>query len=480
MTMAELTEENREGILAIFQSRLDAKASPGSYFAVFSPRGIEFERGLGVAALGGAAPTGSTAFRIASCSKSFTAATLLLLRDRGQVNLDAPVTDFVPRFTQIMGGLPSAVPTVRMLLTMSAGLPTDDPWGDRQESISTDQLRGMLGDGIRFISTPGTAYEYSNLGYAILGLVIEAVAGRGFIEVVTEELLRPLGLDVRYDRHGIEDAACARGYELRGDEWLELPFSEPGAFSPIGGIFATPHQLAGWASWLCGALESEDADPGVLSAASRREMRQIHRAIPAQDPAAPGPARGYGFGLAVEQRSALHRIVSHSGGYPGFSSHMRWHEQSGWGIVAFENATYAGVSVPAAEALRLVLDQVAASRVPEPWPETAELARRVSALLRRWGAGAEAETADIFAENVALDLPFPERRAALERILSEIGALTPESRVGEPELSGESADPAQLSWVLPAERGGLRCVILVTPTAVPRVQTLHLSAEPAS
>src|SRR4051795_1723795 len=74
-----------------------------------------------------------TAYRIASCTKSFTAAALLLLRDRGVLSLDAPITDFVPQAVLRLPSADSPVPSVRMLMSMSGGLPTDDPWADRQE-----------------------------------------------------------------------------------------------------------------------------------------------------------------------------------------------------------------------------------------------------------------------------------------------------------------------------------------------------------
>src|SRR4051794_17756536 len=73
-----------------------------------------------------------TAYRIASCTKSFTAAALLLQRDRGLVDLDAAVTDWVPALRLVPAN--STVPTLRQLLTMSAGLANDDPWADRQEA----------------------------------------------------------------------------------------------------------------------------------------------------------------------------------------------------------------------------------------------------------------------------------------------------------------------------------------------------------
>lgn len=144
----------------------------------------------------GRPPRADTAFRIASCTKSFTAAAVLILRDRGLLDLDSEVSAHLPYLRLIGPGedMPNAPLTLRMLLTMCGGLPTDDPWADRQEAMSGTDFEALLGAGVRLVRTPGTAYEYSNLGYAMLGAVITAAAGRGYTEVVREELLEPLGL----------------------------------------------------------------------------------------------------------------------------------------------------------------------------------------------------------------------------------------------------------------------------------------------
>src|SRR5262249_59230191 len=76
------------------------------------------------------------------------------------------------------------------------------------------------------------------------------------------------------------------------------------------------------------------------------------------DPAEGGPA-GYGFGGWVEERRAGGRIASHSGGYPGFGSHMRWHPETGLGVIVLANSTYAAASTLAASLLEAVLRQAA-------------------------------------------------------------------------------------------------------------------------
>ena len=120
------------------------------------------------------------AFRIASMTKSITAATVLRLRDEGLLGLDTRVSDVLPWAADI--GLPLSSPALRIqhLLTMTAGLPTDDPWGDRQESLPLRDFDALVAAGLTWCRPPGIAFEYANLAYALLGRVVTAVTGADF------------------------------------------------------------------------------------------------------------------------------------------------------------------------------------------------------------------------------------------------------------------------------------------------------------
>ena len=129
-------------------------------------------------------------------TKSFTAATVLLLRDDGLLGLDDPVAPGCPTWT--CADRPPIRPpiTIRHLLTMSAGLPTDDPWGDRQQGLDLDRFAELLRGGFSFAWAPGTRFEYSNLGYGILGRIVIRAAGLEYRDVVRTRLLEPLGMIV--------------------------------------------------------------------------------------------------------------------------------------------------------------------------------------------------------------------------------------------------------------------------------------------
>ncbi|RPE78848.1 MULTISPECIES: serine hydrolase [unclassified Frondihabitans] len=485
-------DEALRGVDRLFEQRSTETRAPSASYGVFTPGGLVHTGSTG--AVAGSSPTADTIYRIASCTKSFTATVVLALRDAGQLGLDNPITRYIPAFEAVR--LPTAdspVPTIRMLLTMSAGFPTDDPWGDRQESITDDELDALLGTGLRFDSVPGTTFAYSNLGYALLGRIISVVAGRPYRDVVTDTILRPLGLTSTGFVRPDDDSRLAIGHRRLDDDWQPLPFSGPGGFSSIGGLFSTVTDLARWARWLASAFDGAARDAGaddaarsvssadhddILSRSSRREMQQFQRFVPSVSASTGSPA-GYGFGLFVEEVPGLGPVVSHSGGYPGFSAHMRWHAGSGIGIVAFENATYAQVSVPAAATLHALLSEVGAVPAAEVWPETRVAQAAVDAAVR----GGSLFDPALVSPNVELDIPFTHRRRVWAEAIAAVGELEPASlpdRLTVDADAGESSQaPSHLRWRIVGDRGALRVEIRLTPEGTPRIQTLTVRPEHA-
>ena len=174
-------------------------------------------------------------------TKSFTAATVLLLRDEGHLRLDDAAADHVPELQGQRPSHPGApVITLRHLLSMSAGFPGDDPWGDRQQDLDLERFTAFLERGQSFAWMPGTEFEYSNLGYAILGRVITNVAGQEYRDVVRSRLLEPMGMgSTVYDAAEVPAERLAIGYARRDDAFVEEPFAGYGAFASMGGLFST-------------------------------------------------------------------------------------------------------------------------------------------------------------------------------------------------------------------------------------------------
>ena len=453
---------------------------PGVAYGVVVDGRLVHSGGLGGLTVGGPTPDADSVFRIASMTKSFTAACLLGLRDEGAVRLDDPVARYVPELTDLRGPTADSAPvTVRDLLTMSAGFPTDDPWGDRQVPLSYEGFSAMLRSGFSFEQAPGLAFEYSNLGYAILGRVVAAAAGEDYRRAVESRVLEPLHLAATaFDTEQIPVARLAVGHRERDGAWAAVPFAAHGEFASMAGLFSSVRDLARWVGGFTDAFPPRDdaTGPQVLSRATRREMQQVHRLMAPLPPlpnrdGPPAPlAAGYGFGLFVEHDPHLGVIVGHPGGLPGFGSAMRWHPASRVGVIVLANATYWPAPQAAAKALDAVLAAGAPKTCVAPWPETTAARAAVMRLLAHW----DSELADrVFAENVDMDEPLARRRAAIERLKEQTGPL------GEdPSAPVEIASPANVTWWLRGTQGRVKVRIGLSPERTPRIQTLELTAVP--
>jgi CubicO group peptidase (beta-lactamase class C family) len=281
---------------ALVSDYFDRGGQPAIAYGIVAGGALVHSAGFGARAVGAAAPDADTVFRIASMSKSFTASAVLLLRDGGALNLDDPAASYVPELAGwTYGAADAAAITIRNLLTMTAGFPTDDPWGDRQQGLPLDAFGALLSDGVMFNWAPGTRFEYSNLGYAILGRVVSAASGLPFEEFVRTRLLAPLGLGrTGYRADEFPAGGLAVGYRHGLGGWEELPFDPYGAFAPMGGVFSTVADLATWVAGFAAAFPPDGHDGDghgngygggygadhPLAAASRREM-QLPQAVTA-------------------------------------------------------------------------------------------------------------------------------------------------------------------------------------------------------
>ncbi|MEO5965350.1 MAG: serine hydrolase domain-containing protein, partial [Candidatus Limnocylindrales bacterium] len=255
--------DSLDDVDAIFERFHVSGAAPGFAYGVVIDGALVHTGGRGTLRVGEVEPPDAdSVFRIASMTKSFTAATILGLRDEGVVRLEDDVATWVPELSGLTPWSSDSPPiTLRALLTMSAGLPTDDPWGDRQQDLAADAFLGLLKGGLELAWPAGTRFEYANLGFAILGLVIARAAGSEYRAVVEDRILGPLRLGgTGFDAAHVEPERLAHGYVKHGDDWIEQPTAAHGAFAPMGGLFSTVRDLATWAGWLAAAFPPRD-DP---------------------------------------------------------------------------------------------------------------------------------------------------------------------------------------------------------------------------
>jgi CubicO group peptidase (beta-lactamase class C family) len=401
-------------------------------------------------------------YRIASMTKSFSAAATLWLRDAGVLRLDDAIAGHAPELEALRSPTSDApAVTIRDLLSMTSGLASDDPWADRHLDLTDAEFDAIIEHGAVFAVATGIEFEYSNFGFAVLGRVVQRASGRLLQDVVTDELLEPLGLTettwVQPD-HG-EWAPPLDWVDGRYVD--ELPPLGDGLIAPMGGIWTTVADLGRWVSWLDDAFPPRDgADEGPLSRASRREMQTIQRYVgqrTLRDVRAP---TGYGYGLRVLDEPELGTVISHSGGLPGYGSNMRWLRGRRTGAIALSNVTYA----PMTELTALILDRVAEQGfVPDPPAPVSEhldhLAHRLVDLINDW----DDDVADaLFADNAALDSSYARRGAAAH-------TLTDDHQLTLDEVEIESGSAATIRCSAATGRA-VTVTFSIAPLLPPRIQ----------
>src|SRR4051794_3803446 len=192
----------------------------------------------------------NSVFRIASMTKSFTAVSILKLRDAGKLSLDDPVEKYVPELAGLIYPTSDSPRlTIRLLLSHAEGFPEDNPWGDQQLSQTDAQMSAMMRQGIPFSNAPGMAYEYSNYGFAILGRIVSRVSGMPYKDYVAREILGPLGMrSTTLEPASVAANRLAQGYRWEDETWKLEPQLPDGAFGSMGGMLTSLHDLGTWVS----------------------------------------------------------------------------------------------------------------------------------------------------------------------------------------------------------------------------------------
>jgi CubicO group peptidase (beta-lactamase class C family) len=450
---------------------------PGIAYGVLIDGQLVHTGSVGVRELATRTPiTPDTVFRIASMTKSFTALSILKLRDEGKLSLDDPAERYIHELTTLKYPTSDSPKiTLRHLMSHAEGFPEDNPWGDQQLAVSETEFTEMLRQGIPFSTAPGTAYEYSNYGFAILGRVVSRVSGIPYKDYVTANILRPLGMTATtLEPASVPRDRLALGYRWEDEQWKEEPQLPDGAFGAMGGMLTSTSDLAKYVAFMMSAWPPRDgADPGPVKRSSLREMQQVSRLRPATATGSGASlqlnASGYGYGLRIRQSCDYRHIVAHSGGLPGFGSQMRWLSDEGVAFIAMGNLTYTGWDAVFDQATAALARTGALTR-RQPTPSAALLAAKddVTRLVNQWDDG----LADrIAAVNLFLDESKDRRRRAITALRTEVGTCKADDRFDvENALRGQ--------WNLTCERGSLRVAITLAPTMPPKVQFLTVRPAP--
>ncbi|MBL9175783.1 MAG: beta-lactamase family protein [Verrucomicrobiales bacterium] len=452
---------------------------PGYVYGVVVDGRLIHVRAAGLATLTPERPvTEETRFRIASMTKSFTAMAILKLRDAGRLTLEDPVERWIPQFARVKATTTDSPKiTLRHLLRMSSGFPQDDPWGDRRLEDTVRQLESLVSGGLAFSNPPGVTWEYSNLGYALLGQVVSRASGRPFQEYITREILRPLGMtNTLWEFAKVPDGRMAQGYRWENDRWREEPLLHDGTFGAMGGLITTVGDFSKYVAFHLDAWPPRDGpDPGPVRRSTRREMHRPAEVLSVMTNLVtldgfPNPrVAGYSFGLSWNQDARGVIWLRHGGGLPGFGSEHRFLPEYGIGLVSFANRTYAPMTAANAAAMEVL---IGAARIPPRQAVASPLLKRraaqVASILQSWEA---AEMADALAPNVFQDRDLSDWKAMAGETLSWCGKIQSVSELRpENQLRGR--------FDLIGDLGSVEVFFTLMPEAIPRVQEIKLTFKP--
>ena len=415
--------------------------------------------------------TPSTAFRIASMTKSFTALAVLKLRDAGKLSLEDPVSKWIPEFARMeLPTRDSAPLRVRQLMSHSAGFPEDNPWGDQQLGATEAALDSWLRAGIPFSTAPGTRYEYSNYAFGLLGRIVAKASGMRYERYMREQILSPLGMTATtFEFSEVPSASRAIGYRLKPDgTYAEEPPLPHGVFGAMGGLLTTADDLGRYVAFHLSAWPPrDDPEAGPVKRASVREMAHLWTPSNLTLRRVNGELRasetGYGYGLRVSSDCRFETIAAHGGGLPGFGSYMAWLPDYGVGVFAMATLTYSGPSEAVSKAWDAML-KTGGLRKRELPPTRLQSEMRDS-LLGLWRHWDDAQSRRIAAVNLFLDAPSAQRQAEIEKLKQEVGEC------------GDAGPVLPENWLrgqfnLECERGTVGVFFTLAPTQPPAVQHL--------
>lgn len=304
-------------IEALLVAAVPDASDPGAVVVAMRDGEVVYIGGRGSAELGsGRVVTPDTPFRIASVSKMFTAMAVMMLAEEGKLSFDDPVTTHVSDFPAYGDGI-----TIRQLLHHTSGL-------EAYEHEVPDEYPGFVLDrdvldilkkfeGTKF--APGSEFQYSNAGYALLTVIVEEVSGQRYDVFMRERVFAPLGMTstvvVRDALESVPDRAI--GYRMERRKYMEFDTTPTSLVMGDGGIYSTARDFAKWEKGL-----------REYALVSREMMEQAYTGS-AQNP-------GYGFGWENEMVGGV-RQVGHSGNSAGFAADYRRVPEKGLAVAVFMN-----------------------------------------------------------------------------------------------------------------------------------------------
>ena len=308
IALAAAGDDPFEGVRQTILAEIEKGRLPSLAVAVARNGRVAWEEGFGWADLERHIPaTHNTIYSLASVSKPMTATALMILVERGQVELDRPINDYLGQVKLAGHAGQSSKATVRMLLAHSSGLPLHYNFFPQNEAYPRPPMEETIRRYGILVTKPGEKYQYSNLGYGIAGYIIERVSGMKYEKFMKEEVFRPLGLS-----HTSVPTApdSSRRWAIRyWDSETPLPFYD---FDHRGAsaVFSSVHNLVRFGMFHL-KVDLRDQKPILTD----RSIDQMKRPI-----ARRSVGRGYAMGWQIFRNGNGPRVVAHTGSMGGVTA----------------------------------------------------------------------------------------------------------------------------------------------------------------
>ncbi len=314
---------------SLITARLTATGTPGASVAVVAGGQLVYAKGFGVANVeSGERVTAETLFRIGSVTKMFTGALLVQLAETGKVDLQAPISRYVP---ELAGKRVGSVTTHQLLTHQAGWLDNAVPYGRMGEAALGEVMREVT--DTLFMTEPGRILSYSNPGFSMAGYVAEQAAGKRYGTLMEELVLRPAGMARSTFRPlAAMTMPFAQGHLGPAGQPARVvrPFTENTAQWAAGFLFSNAGEVARFAMLLMQGGSAEGRE--VLAPGAVRRMTTGHVVIPGLG----ATGSRYGYGLMVGRRDTL-TTWQHGGAINGFQAQVVMVPSQGFAVVVLTN-----------------------------------------------------------------------------------------------------------------------------------------------
>jgi hypothetical protein len=330
---------------------------PGIAVGVVSDQDLVWAQGFGYADIASkVSMTPATKFRMASHSKLFTATAIMQLRDAGKVHLDDPVSAYLPWFRVAPANSDDPAITIEELLTHSAGLPREA--GAHWSELSFPDAEGIQAflKNSQAPYAPEVRWKYSNLGFTIAGMVVEAVSGQKWAAYVQSHIFDPLGMTASSVDRDVPGLATGYGQRMPDGTRAKMPFVDARAMGPATGITSTVEDMAKFVS-----SQFRQGKVGGNQILSTGALRQMHRIRVVETTWQSGNAIGF---AVTRDRDKVY--VGHGGSYFGYKTQTYMQIEPKVGVIVLTNADDANPNEIALRLMQSVGEAVVKASHPAP------------------------------------------------------------------------------------------------------------------